>query len=74
MRPPPPVDAAGLKRRYAAVGERLNRALADGDARAPALRTRYGALPFLQALGDPAEAARVERELRAIDRVLATPP
>ena len=72
--PPPPVDAAGLKRRYAAVGERLNRALADGDARAPALRTRYGALPFLQALGDPAEAARVERELRAIDRVLATPP
>jgi eukaryotic-like serine/threonine-protein kinase len=72
--PPPAVDAAALKRHYAAVGERLGRAFAEQDPRAPALRARYSALPFLQALRDPTEAARVERELRALDRDLARAP
>ena len=51
--PPPPsaeVDAASLKRLYAAVGERINRAFGAADPRAAELRSRYAALPFLQAL------------------------
>jgi hypothetical protein len=74
--PPPPatVDGAALKRLYAVVGERINQAFTARDPRARDLRARYAALPYLPALRDPVEAARVERELHAIERQLATPP
>ncbi len=69
----PVVDAADLRRLYAAVGERLNRAFDAADPRAASLRVRYGQLGFLQALRDPAEAIKVQGELRAIDRQLSSP-